>query len=358
MDYFNKALEIRKTIGDKKGAISTLVNIGRIYQVQKKPDLSKKLVHEAMDLAKEIGVNQELMASSRVLYELYKSDNDYKKALEMFELYVEMSDSIRNEESEKKIIQQQFKYDFDKKITADSVKNAEKDKVNDALREKQEAQIEAQENKQIALFLGLGLISLFSIFIVNRLLVIRKQKDIIEHQKELVEDKNKEISDSINYAKRIQDAILPSRDILNKELKDGFVLFKPKDVVSGDFYWLETTTPVPPPMEGAKGGGSNGVGTGVVYFAAADCTGHGVPGAMVSVICSNALSKALLEEGITETGKLLDRTRELVIERFAKSGEQVKDGMDISLCKLTGNTLEWSGANNPLWVVRKNSDGE
>lgn len=105
-----------------------------------------------MDLAKEIGVNQELMASSRVLYELYKSENDFKKALEMFELYVEMSDSIRNEESEKKIIQQQFKYEFDKKITADSVKNAEKDKVNDALREKQEAQIEAQENKQMALF--------------------------------------------------------------------------------------------------------------------------------------------------------------------------------------------------------------
>jgi len=75
---------------------------------------------------------------------------------------------------------------------------------------------------------------------------------------------------------------------------------------------------------------------------------------MVSVICSNALSKSLLEEGITETGKLLDRTRELVIERFAKSGEQVKDGMDISLCKLTGNRLEWSGANNPIWIISKN----
>jgi tetratricopeptide (TPR) repeat protein len=356
MDYFNKALEIRKTIGDKKGAISTLVNIGRIYQVQKKPDLSKKLVHEAMDLAKEIGVNQELMASSRVLYELYKSDNDYKKALEMFELYVEMSDSIRNEESEKKIIQQQFKYDFDKKITADSVKNAEKDKVNDALREKQEAQIEAQENKQIALFLGLGLISLFSIFIVNRLLVIRKQKDIIEHQKELVEDKNKEISDSINYAKRIQDAILPSRDILNKELKDGFVLFKPKDVVSGDFYWLETTTPLANTKEDEMR---------VVYLAAADCTGHGVPGAMISVICSNALSKVVLEERVSSTGELLDKARNIIIDRLAKNNKEVKDGMDISLASLrksknaeTGAAhfeMQWSGANNPLWIVRSSN---
>ena len=89
------------------------------------------------------------------------------------------------------------------------------------------------------------------------------------------------------------------------------------------------------------------------YFAAADCTGHGVPGAMVSVVCANALSKALLEENITDTGKLLDRTRELVIERFENSDEDVKDGMDISLCKLEGNQLQWSGANNPLWLIRK-----
>ncbi len=362
MDYFNKALEIRKTIGDKKGAISTLVNIGRIYQVQKKPDLSKKLVQEAMDLAKEIGVNQELMASSRVLYELYKSENDYKKALEMFELYVEMSDSIRNEESEKKIIQQQFKYEFDKKITADSVKNAEKDKVNDALREKQEAQIEAQENKQMALFLGLGLISLFSIFIVNRLLVIRKQKDIIEHQKELVEEKNKEISDSINYAKRIQDAILPSKDILNKELKDGFVLFKPKDVVSGDFYWLETKPITQAEDVGIMSDSAYSDGMSIVFFAAADCTGHGVPGAMISVICSNALSKVVLEEKVSSTGELLDKARKIIIDRLAKNNREVKDGMDISLASLrkwrnpdTGKAvfqMQWSGANNALWIVR------
>jgi serine phosphatase RsbU (regulator of sigma subunit) len=100
-------------------------------------------------------------------------------------------------------------------------------------------------------------------------------------------------------------------------------------------------------------------GSTTVYFAAADCTGHGVPGAMVSVVCSNALSKALLEEGIIETGKILDRTRELVIEKFSKSEENVKDGMDISLCCLdmANMNLQWSGANNPLWFVRKGVDG-
>jgi serine phosphatase RsbU (regulator of sigma subunit) len=157
----------------------------------------------------------------------------------------------------------------------------------------------------------------------------------VESQKELLEEKNKEITDSINYAKRIQEAILPSRYSLAENLKNGFVLFKPKDIVSGDFYWLEKVD-------------------GNLFFAAADCTGHGVPGAMVSVICSNALSKALLEENIRIPSKLLDRTRELVIQKFEKSGEEVKDGMDISICAMDyeKKKLQWAGANNPLWILR------
>jgi len=166
--------------------------------------------------------------------------------------------------------------------------------------------------------------------------VIRKQKEEVEKQKEVIEEAHQDITASIRYAKRIQDAILPSREALNKALGDSFLYYLPKDVVAGDFYWQELLD-------------------GKVYFAAADCTGHGVPGAMVSMVCSNSLTKSLLEEGHTDTGKLLDRTRELVVERFAKSGEEVKDGMDISLCALNKQTLElqWSGANNPLYIVRK-----
>jgi serine phosphatase RsbU (regulator of sigma subunit) len=176
------------------------------------------------------------------------------------------------------------------------------------------------------------------LIVFRALQITKNQKQIIEHQKEIVEEKHKEIQDSINYAKRIQDAIMPSLEDMQMALKNGFILYQPKDVVAGDFFWMEKIN-------------------NVVYFAAADCTGHGVPGAMVSVVCSNALTKALLEEGIRETGKLLDRTRELVIERFAKSGDEVKDGMDISLCALNveTNELQWSGANNPLWIIRNNT---
>jgi serine phosphatase RsbU (regulator of sigma subunit) len=189
-------------------------------------------------------------------------------------------------------------------------------------------------------------------FLVVFLLVIsflayrrsRKDNKIIEEQKERVdqafdqlEEKNTEILDSINYAKRIQSAILPPDKLIKQHLPNSFILYKPKDIVAGDFYWLEPT--------------SNGV-----LFAAADCTGHGVPGAMVSVVCNNGLNRSTREYGLTEPGEILDKTREIVISEFEKSEEEVKDGMDIALCSLEGNNLKYSGANNPLWIIRSHAD--
>ncbi len=381
-EFYDKSLTIRKEINHKQGVASTLNSIGELFFKQGNFAKSRKYSEEGLKLAKEIGVLDDVKKSSILLYQLYKTTKVFDKALEMHELYVLTRDSILSEENQKALIHQEYQYSYEKMAFADSLKNAQEKQLKDAeinegkaLAAKQEVEIENKRFQQYVLFSGLFILLIFIGFIYNRFKITQRQKDIIEKQKtevelqrefaeqqrniaeekrveadeqrHLVEEKNKEITDSINYAKRIQEAILPSRYSLVENLKNGFIFFKPKDVVSGDFYWLETTTPLAP-----SNGGGMGV-VGVVYFAAADCTGHGVPGAMVSVICSNALSKALLEEGITDPGKLLDRTRDLVIERFAKSGEQVKDGMDISLCKLTGNQLEWSGANNPIWIVRK-----
>ena len=160
----------------------------------------------------------------------------------------------------------------------------------------------------------------------------------IKQQKIKLEIKNKEITDSINYASRIQQAILPPESRIEKYLKEKFILYLPKDIVAGDFYWMEIVN-------------DN------IYFAAADCTGHGVPGALVSVVCSNALSKATVEEMKNSPADILNRTRELVIERFGRSDKQIKDGMDISLGaynSLTGS-FKWAGANNPLWIIRSKS---
>jgi serine phosphatase RsbU (regulator of sigma subunit) len=190
----------------------------------------------------------------------------------------------------------------------------------------------------------INIIILFSFFLITLTFFLffkkdnfRYQKAIVE-QKKLVQEKQKEIIDSINYAKRIQEALMPAPAYWDTYLPDSFVFYKPKDIVAGDFYWMETV--------------QNGE---LLFFAIGDCTGHGVPGAMVSVVCSNALNRSLLEFGLTGTAEILDKTRELVIATFRKSSQEVKDGMDISLCRLNTRTreLEWSGANNPLWYIRK-----
>ncbi|MDA8715435.1 SpoIIE family protein phosphatase [Flavobacteriales bacterium] len=161
----------------------------------------------------------------------------------------------------------------------------------------------------------------------------------LEYQKKLLAEKHTEITDSINYAKTIQSAILPSSSIVKKHLNDSFVLYLPKDVIAGDFYWLREIDDE-------------------IIFAAADCTGHGVPGAMVSVVCNNALNQCTSEFSLTSPAKILDKTRSIVVEQFATGQGDVRDGMDISLCAINKTTriLRWSGANNPLWIIRNGQE--
>lgn len=158
-----------------------------------------------------------------------------------------------------------------------------------------------------------------------------------------IEEKNKDITDSINYARRIQDAILPSDEEFVSLLPESFVLYKPKDIVSGDFYWL-------------------GKSSGKIIFAAVDCTGHGVPGAFMSLIGHNLLNEMVNEKGITKSSEILNGIREGVIRVLKQKGVQGenKDGMDISLCVLDYKTgiLEFSGAYNPLWLVKENNSFE
>jgi len=177
-----------------------------------------------------------------------------------------------------------------------------------------------------------------AICLILLLINLRKfsaEKEVVRHANELKE-KNQEILDSINYAKRIQSAILPPDQKLFKSFNEVFVIYKPKDIVAGDFYWLEHKDDT-------------------TLFAVADCTGHGVPGAMVSVICNNGLNRSVREHGLVEPGAILDKTKQIIIEEFEKSSEEVNDGMDVALCTLKNHELQFSGAHNSLWVIR-NSD--
>jgi serine phosphatase RsbU (regulator of sigma subunit) len=166
--------------------------------------------------------------------------------------------------------------------------------------------------------------------------ILRKdeeQKQVFIEQKKIIEEKNKDITDSINYALRIQNAILPPLSRIQENFSDSFVFYQSKAIVAGDFYWFEV------------------IGDDI-FIAAADCTGHGVPGAMVSVICSNALNRAVKEMNLRKTGPILDKVAEIVIETFEKSSEEIRDGMDICFCKINLKTMtaQYSGANNPLYL--------
>jgi len=354
LDYHTRGLKLNEEMNNKKGISASLNNISLIYQQRGDHNKALELAKKSLELAKEIGSPIEIKDASNSLYNSYKKLGNYRSAIEMFELFISTRDTLLSEDNKNEIIRQEYKYNYEKQSTADSVANAKKSEIQKAeiatknaeLRE-QNTEIKARRNQQYFLLGGLILVVVFAFFMYNRFKITQKQKSIIEEkeketqqQKHIIEEKHKEITDSINYAKRIQEAILPSRSSLNKSLKNGFVLYKPKDIVAGDFYWLEKLNDS-------------------IFFAAADCTGHGVPGAMVSVVCSNALSKAVLEDKILDTGKILDRTRELVIEKFSRSEENVKDGMDISLVSFTTvenekqAKIQWSGANNPLWIVKK-----
>jgi len=351
LEYYNRALSIEKQIGNKDGMCQTLFNIAIANYTNENFKAAKEYAMYSFEIANELGYPHRIYKSAELLSKLYRKENNHKKGWEMYELGITMRDSTLNEETQKEYLQQEFQYEYDKKKLTDSLENQKKDLEianQQEIIKKDEEIIEKEEAQKYALF---GVLFLMLILVVvairgnlrkkkdNKL--INLQKNAVENQKQKIEiqhlkleETHKEIADSINYAKRIQQAILPSIEQTQQLLPNSFILYKPKDVVAGDFYWLEETD---------KG----------VLFAAADCTGHGVPGAMVSVVCNNALNRSVREYGLTDPGKILDKAREIVIQEFGKASEEVKDGMDIALCSLNDKVLSYSGAHNPLWIIRK-----
>jgi serine phosphatase RsbU (regulator of sigma subunit) len=175
------------------------------------------------------------------------------------------------------------------------------------------------------------------LFTLNLNRIINNQTRELRHQKSQIENKNKEITDSIFYARRIQEAIMPSRDFIEKAFLQSFILFKPKDIVSGDFYWASRKDEFR-------------------LIAAVDCTGHGVPGAFMSLLGNENLNEIVNEKGITSPEKILMHLRENIIRDLKQNeeGSSSKDGMDVSLIRWNpaDYKLDFAGANNPLYIIR------
>ncbi|TND02858.1 MAG: protein serine/threonine phosphatase [Bacteroidetes bacterium] len=314
--YYRQALGIKAKFNDKAGMASSLSNIGQVL-CENKTTLDSAIIYldSAINVAEQTKNIDVLKTAYNFIGLAYEQKGEFQQALVARKKYEVLKDSMFNQENTRQSIQAKMDYEFDKR---DAIKKAE-----------YQAGLEKRNLLLWSAIAVLLIVAVFSVFLYNRFKLTQRQKLVIEVQK-------KEMLDSINYARRLQEAILPAVETVQRAFADNFILYKPKDIVAGDFYWFER------------------IG-GISFIAAADCTGHGVPGALVSVVCSGALNRAVLEFGLTEPGKILDKTRELVLETFSKSDKDVKDGMDISLCAFHGNKLSWAGANNPLWYF---SSGE
>lgn len=346
------ALSLAEESKDPYSICLVNLNLGNQYTYTKEFKKAKEHLDKGYKLSLFYGFKEWRQNALQFYAAYYQATKEYPLAINFYEKYINLKDSILNETTTGKLADLELELN-QKKI---ELLNEAKAKTDARLKE-QKAINEKQSFQFYAVVGGLIILSICMIFIYRsflqkkkanqkileqNVLLESKNKEIAQ-QKIIVEEKNREVIDSINYAHRLQSAILPSALAIATHFKKSFLFYAPKDIVAGDFYFLEEFN-------------------NHVFIAVADCTGHGVPGALMSVLCSNALSRSIKEFHLTDPGEILNKTRELVSETFAKSGHDVKDGMDISFLSIhedkKGNhdhstflSMKWSGANTPLWYV-------
>ncbi|HEY4799015.1 MAG TPA: tetratricopeptide repeat protein [Bacteroidia bacterium] len=322
-----KGLSIAQELDDKAGIASAHINIGNIFVDEKKIPVAKEHFNKALQIAKEIGNKEAIKNSYNGLALADSAVNNFEEAFNDYKRYVAYKDSLVNEENTKKTVQAQMNYEFEKK---QALEKEEQDRKNSIAEHERERQLIIRNFFIIASALMLALV--FFIFRSYRQkqkanVVITQQKNEVEKQKEIIQEKNKGITDSINYAQRIQKALFASDILLNKNLKEYFVFFRPKDIVSGDFYWATEKD-------------------GRFYLAVCDSTGHGVPGAFMSLLNISFLNESITEKGMMHPNEIFNHVRQRLIENISSEG--AKDGMDgILVCfDKNKNEIHYAGANN------------
>ena len=397
LEALQKALAIQERINDQQRIVISYINIGNLYQAQGLYPIARSYFQKALPIAQSLGLQDEL---DDIYLNLAQTDSAlaasglthlWKSAYLHHRLYAAYKDSVRNEESIRKQAQLESQYEYDKKI---SLLKAQQEKER-ALAQAQFQRQKAERNALLAILavvlLALSTMAYFQILLrrknrliqeqaqelqqknaelqsINQALIesnkiiqaqaeelIAKNSELttlnaeleatnkalsesyltIQQQAKELAQKNEEILDSIRYAERIQRAILPSHEKWLRLLPNSFLFYQPKDIVAGDFYWLEETDHY-------------------IFLAVADATGHGVPGAFVSLVCASALNQALQQEGLNSPAAILTRAKTIVTQVLTQEGAHLRDGMDIALIRLEKNTparLTYAGANRPLWIV-------
>lgn len=344
MSYYEQALVIHEKAGDERMIATDLTNVGVCLFKKGEPSKALEVFKRSLNISTRIQLRDNQSAVYNWLAQVKASQGDFRAAYDYKQMEAALEDTLREEVVTKQMAEMSARYEAEKKDKEIKILNQDKAlKETEVQKQRAEAaKSETQRNGFIGgfvLMLLLGMVSYRGYRQKKKAnLQLEEKNNLIEKQKALVEEKNKDITDSINYAKKIQEAILPRHDLLKELFPDSFVLFMPRDVVSGDFYWFAE-------KDGRK------------LVAAVDCTGHGVPGAFMSMIGNAFLNEVVIEKGITRPDLVLNELRNLVISSLKQSGNinENKDGMDIALLCFDerSGTVEFAGANNPAWVIRE-----
>jgi len=366
--FYLEAYEIYNDLGYKADEAFVLGNLGRMMLKMGSINEAEIYAIKSMEIAEELGFSNLMMGSTKLLFNVNKEKKKFELALVYLERYNQLSDSVMTDNNAKAVLQQHFQYEYGKKVFEDSIeleKNRIENEIEMSLSKKElelnRLEIESQRKQTWVMYFFFAIMVFLGFFAYNRFKAIRRQKEIIIKQKKvgdsrfaLLKGAHDEMTDSIVYTKRLQDAILPSFEDFKKEIKNSFIVFKPKDILSGDFYW---NVSLDFSMENGKAClVKNNLDLNVKQaklFAVADCTGHGIPGAMVSIVCVNALNRAVKEFGYTCPADILSKTKEIVVSTFSNNKKEIRDGMDIGLCAIIDDVVIFSGANNSLLIVRK-----
>ncbi len=358
--YFKKALDLSRKLNDRKNITSSLINVSQTYQQLANYDESNKFATEGVGLAKEANDLKLVRSFYSILATNYQNLGNSKKSIEYFDLFASIDKFLKKEEI--KDIKEQSETEINKAqqekqqtqeelvMQTDKLKETESSlaKVEEVTQE-QKMQLELQESeireqaaqlkfeRLVRKILFFGFVTIFIVAGILILLYrkINAQKNKIEEQRDVLELQNKKINSSIQYAQNIQRAILPVKNQI-KNLFDSFIIYRPKDIVSGDFYWFARLKDK-------------------AFLAAVDCTGHGVPGAFMSMIGNSSLNEIVLEKQETEPSKILSLLNERIIESLRQDETENNDGMDVCFISidLKSKEIAFSGAKRPLFIYNK-----
>jgi serine phosphatase RsbU (regulator of sigma subunit) len=331
--YFEEWLAIADQIQDDDQQTAIYIALGQLYRYEGKFENAIDFFTRAQITAQKTNMKLYIQRTAEELADVYELKGDYRQALDNYKKFREVKDSIMTEEGQKLISEMQVKYETDSK-----------EKENQLLRKDQQINESRLKQQRFAIYTFLFVILAVVVFVI---MLIRqnnqKKKANLELAKKnaLITEQKKEITDSIQYASRIQKAILPPQEMLASLLPDHFILYRPRDIVSGDYYWIS--------QKGNR-----------IYVMAADCTGHGVPGAFMSMLGVAFLNEIVSKHGEIPANQLLNELRKQIIESLHQTGREGEnqDGMDVALYVVDREemSLEYSGANNSLIILREGEE--